>query len=131
SWSGFVGTRRPRRRHARSDIVEGLGQRDPRRGFEPLSYTGLVLVRTLAAVVPLLLTGCVSEGEVLRGRNSDFASTPAAETLLFVDFEGSPVGSYADAAISTDFGDLPWADDGFTEIVEDARGRALRVHYPA
>ena len=91
-----------------------------------MSYTGLVLVRILAAVVPLLLTGCVSEGEVLRGRNSDFVADCGA--LLFVDFEGSPVGGYADAAISADYVDLPRADDGFTEIVEDARGRAMRVH---
>jgi hypothetical protein len=105
-----------------------------------LSYTWIVLVLILIAVTPLTLTCCISEGEVLRDRNSDVAADGGASSgtdapepgpLLFVDFESSPVGSYANSAIVADFGDLPWADDGFTEIVEDARGRALRVHYPA
>jgi hypothetical protein len=110
-----------------------MAQRDTGRGAEPLSYIELVAVRVLAGITPLLLTCCISEGDVLSRQNSAVPDPDpqARPPLLFVDFESSPVGSYADAAVVADFGNLPWADDGFTEIVQDARGRALRVHYPA
>jgi hypothetical protein len=91
--------------------------------------------------VPLLVsTFCISEGDVLdrRGVATDSgtssladAAVQSGEPLLFVDFESTPVGAYAEPTIEADFGDLPWADDEFTEIVQDARGRVLRVHYPA
>jgi hypothetical protein len=101
-----------------------------------MSYAGLVLFRILTCMLLLALTHCVSEGDVLerQDQTADTGSGGSGDSetaVLFVDFESSPVGPYPEATIEADFGELPWADDQFTEIVEDARGRVLRVHYPA
>lgn len=95
--------------------------------------------RALVALLPIAVVGCVSEGDVLNRRTTSAAGAASMEDagtlpgtkLLSVDFETSPVGDYAGDTIAADFGEVPWSDDRFTEIVEDARGRVLRVHYPA
>src|SRR5690348_11615693 len=57
-----------------------------------------------------------------------------ADTLLELDFSSMPVGALSDRALRASACGAPWTsglEEGRGEIVDTARGRALRVRYSA